>query len=152
MLKCRAFLFLRLQKIIRKYTECSGNGYEHSALASALGSLTWERPSFSEFQLLARYVMAFNRDFLHFEGKESREENNNYKVWICRESEYAAWTLVNGYALNHVTVSVHRLKSHIRKIKNLNQFIEENGFRLNSEGGVLKGQDLQFCCLYAIER
>ena len=26
-----------------------------------------------------------------------------------RESEYAAWTLVNGYALNHVAVSAHRL-------------------------------------------
>ncbi|XP_057777109.1 uncharacterized protein LOC130995726 isoform X2 [Salvia miltiorrhiza] len=96
------------QKIIRKYTEMSGNGYMHSALASALGCLTWETPSFSEFQQLAR------------------------------ESEYAAWTLVNGYALNHVTVSAHRLKSHLRKISNLNQFIEENGFRLNSEGGILK--------------
>jgi hypothetical protein len=28
-----------------------------------------------------------------------------------RESEYAAWTLVNGYALNHVAVSVHRLRT-----------------------------------------
>ncbi|XP_042049081.1 uncharacterized protein LOC121794801 [Salvia splendens] len=96
------------QKIIRKYTAMSGNGYMHSALASALGCLTWETPSFSEFQQLAR------------------------------ESEYAAWTLVNGYALNHVTVSAHRLKSNLRKIDNLNKFIEENGFRLNSEGGILK--------------
>ncbi|XP_047963086.1 uncharacterized protein LOC125207682 isoform X1 [Salvia hispanica] len=96
------------QKIIKKYTAMSGNGYMHSALASALGCLTWETPSFSEFQQLAR------------------------------ESEYAAWTLVNGYALNHVTVSAHRLKSNLRKIDNLNKFIEENGFRLNSEGGILK--------------
>lgn len=55
-----------------------------------------------------------------------------------RESEYAAWTLVNGYAVNHVTISTHRLKSHLKNIKSLNQFIEENGFKLNSEGGVLK--------------
>lgn len=27
-----------------------------------------------------------------------------------QESEYAAWVLVNGYALNHATVSVHRLQ------------------------------------------
>ncbi|PIN15223.1 hypothetical protein CDL12_12155 [Handroanthus impetiginosus] len=80
----------------------------HAALASTLGCLTWEKPSYSEFQQLAR------------------------------ESEYAAWTLVNGYALNHVTISTHRLKSHLRKIGNLNQFIEKNGFRLNSEGGILK--------------
>lgn len=55
------------------------------------------------------------------------------------ESEYAAWTLVNGYTVNHVTISTHRLKSHLKNIKNLNQFIEDNGFKLNTEGGVLKG-------------
>lgn len=96
------------QKIIEKYTKLSGNGFVHAALSSALGCLTWEKPSYSEFQLLAR------------------------------ESEYAAWTLVNGYALNHVTISAHRLKSNLRNIKNLNQFIEDKGFKLNSEGGILK--------------
>lgn len=96
------------QEVIRKYTETSGSGHKHAALASALGSLTWEKPSHSEFQELAR------------------------------ESEYAAWTLVNGYALNHVTISTHRLKSHLKNIKILNEFIEKNGFKLNSEGGVLK--------------
>ncbi|XP_024934169.2 2-oxoadipate dioxygenase/decarboxylase, chloroplastic [Ziziphus jujuba] len=96
------------QEIIKKYTELSGSGNKHAALASALGSLTWGRPSYSEFQQLAR------------------------------ESEYAAWTLVNGYAVNHVTISTHRLKSHLRDIKSLNQFIEESGFKLNSEGGNLK--------------
>ncbi|XP_050276993.1 uncharacterized protein LOC126718718 [Quercus robur] len=96
------------QDIIRKYTEIAGSGKNHAALASSLGSLTWGKPLYSEFQQLAR------------------------------ESEYAAWTLVNGYALNHVTISTHQLKSHLRDIKSLNQFIEENGFKLNSEGGVLK--------------
>lgn len=96
------------QKIIRKYMEPSGSGKKYAALASALGSLTWETPSHSEFQELAR------------------------------ESEYAAWTLVNGYAVNHVTISTHRLKSHLRRIDSLNKFIEDNGFKLNSEGGVLK--------------
>ncbi|KAI4314211.1 hypothetical protein L6164_027145 [Bauhinia variegata] len=96
------------QEIIRKYTKTSGDGYKYAALASSLGLLTWERPLYSEFKQLAS------------------------------ESEYAAWTLVNGHALNHLTISTHRLKSNLRSIKNLNQFIEENGFRLNSEGGVLK--------------
>ncbi|CAK7332843.1 unnamed protein product [Dovyalis caffra] len=96
------------QEIIEKYIETSGNGYKHATLASALGSLTWKKPFFSDFQQLAR------------------------------ESEYAAWTLVNGYALNHVTISTHRLKTHLRRIKTLNQFLQENGFKLNSEGGVLK--------------
>ncbi|KAL0385706.1 UNVERIFIED_CONTAM: hypothetical protein Sradi_2964900 [Sesamum radiatum] len=63
------------QEIIEKYTKLSGNGKTHAALASALGCLTWEKPSYSDFQQLAR---------------------------------------------------------------NLNQFIEENGYKLNSEGGFLK--------------
>ena len=96
------------QEIIKKYTASSGNGNQYAALASSLGLLTWEKPSYSEFQELAS------------------------------ESEYAAWTLVNGHALNHVTISAHRLKTELRDIKNLNRFIEESGFRLNSEGGVLK--------------
>uniref|UniRef100_A0A803MAY4 2-oxoadipate dioxygenase/decarboxylase n=1 Tax=Chenopodium quinoa TaxID=63459 RepID=A0A803MAY4_CHEQI len=96
------------QEIIRKYTGISGNGSNYAALASAHGSLTWEKPLHSEFQQLAR------------------------------ESEYAAWTLVNGYALNHVTISTHQLKSNLNNINRLNQFIEENGFKLNSEGGTLK--------------
>lgn len=58
---------------------------------------------------------------------------------ISRESEYAAWTLVNGYMVNHVTISIHRLKSRLKNIKNFNEFIEDKGFKLNSEGGVLKG-------------
>lgn len=44
-----------IQEIIRKYTEISGSGNKHAALASALGSLTWEKPLHSEFQQLARY-------------------------------------------------------------------------------------------------
>jgi hypothetical protein len=57
-----------------------------------------------------------------------------------RESEYAAWTLVNGYALNHATIATHRLESDIRSINKFNKFVEDNGFKLNSEGGILKGQ------------
>ncbi|THU54798.1 hypothetical protein C4D60_Mb10t28960 [Musa balbisiana] len=97
-------------EVIRKYIK--GHGYEHAALASTLGCLTWEKPSYSDYQLLSR------------------------------ESEYAAWTLVNGYALNHLTISTHQLKSHIRKIDSFNQYIEANGFKLNSEGGILKGLQL----------
>ncbi|KAL8257778.1 hypothetical protein R6Q59_029819 [Mikania micrantha] len=96
------------QEIIRKYTRLSGAGHKHSAVSSALGCLTWPKPSHLEFQQLAR------------------------------ESEYAAWTLVNGYTLNHVTISTHRLKPPLNNINNLNHFIQDKGFKLNSEGGVLK--------------
>ncbi|KAL8104760.1 hypothetical protein AgCh_028809 [Apium graveolens] len=96
------------QDIIKKYTNISDRACNHAALASAVGSLIWEKPLHSEFQRLAR------------------------------ESEYAAWTLVNGYALNHVTISIHRLTSQIKNIESFNRFVEKNNFKLNSEGGVLK--------------
>lgn len=96
------------QDIIKKYTNISDKACNHAALASALGSLTWEKPLHSEFQRLAS------------------------------ESEYAAWTLVNGYALNHVTISIHRLSSQIKNIESFNRFVEENSFKLNSDGGDLK--------------
>ena len=51
--------FFCLQEIIRKYTEISGSGNKHAALASALGFLTWEKPLYSEFQQLARYSFSF---------------------------------------------------------------------------------------------
>jgi len=44
-----------VKEIIRKYTESSGDGNKHAALASSLGHLTWEKPLYSEFQQLARY-------------------------------------------------------------------------------------------------
>ncbi|XP_020595721.1 uncharacterized protein LOC110035774 [Phalaenopsis equestris] len=96
------------QEVIKKYVKSLGNANNHAALASTLGCLTWETPSYSDYQKLAR------------------------------ESEYAAWTLVNGFTVNHVTISVHRLKSNIGNINNLNHFIEDEGFKLNSEGGILK--------------
>ena len=62
-------------------------------------------------------------------------------LWIiCRESEYAAWTLVNGYALNHLTVSVHRLSTFdMCNVSGLNQLLQKSGIKLNSDGGTLKG-------------
>ncbi|KAG9451834.1 hypothetical protein H6P81_004738 [Aristolochia fimbriata] len=98
----------KAQEIIRKYTNISGHASKHAALGSALGCLTWGLPLYTDYQELSR------------------------------ESEYAAWTLVNGYSLNHATISTHRLKSGIRDIHSLNNFVEDNGFKLNSEGGVLK--------------
>ncbi|KAG0626980.1 hypothetical protein M758_2G165500 [Ceratodon purpureus] len=95
------------QEIIKRYTSRSGSISKYAATASVLNSLTWPTPHLSDYQTLAK------------------------------ESEYAAWTLVNGYALNHTTVSVHRLGS-LRNIEKLNDFLQENGIKLNSEGGILK--------------
>ncbi|CAM0956924.1 unnamed protein product [Alopecurus aequalis] len=96
------------QEIIYKYIKTSAKGNKYAILASTSGELTWEKPIYSDFQVLSR------------------------------DSEYAAWTLVNGYALNHATVSTHRLESDIRSISKFNKFVEDNGFKLNTEGGILK--------------
>ncbi|MCO5610525.1 hypothetical protein L7F22_064764 [Adiantum nelumboides] len=96
------------QAIVSKYTQNASQLSKHAAIASVLSSLPWPTPSAHDYKILAR------------------------------ESEYAAWTLVNGYALNHLTISVHRLRSQIRKISELNAFLQEKGIKLNCEGGILK--------------
>ncbi|TVU30450.1 hypothetical protein EJB05_22074 [Eragrostis curvula] len=101
-------LTVQSQEIIHKYIRTSGKGNKHAALASTSGELTWEKPIYSDFLVLSR------------------------------ESEYAAWTLVNGYALNHATIATHRLESDIKSISKFNKFVEDNGFKLSSEGGILK--------------
>ncbi len=91
--------------------------------------------------------------------------------YSAQESEYAAWVLVNGYALNHTTVAVHRMRglecvllsctalllfvqpccishegtfvSSVRLacrggIDDLVSTLQEQAFKLNEAGGVMK--------------
>lgn len=57
---------------------------------------------------------------------------------LAEESEYAAWVLVNGYALNHTTIAVHRLTGLEGGIEAVNQRLKEQGLRLSQEGGETK--------------
>jgi hypothetical protein len=57
---------------------------------------------------------------------------------LLRESEYAAWTLVNGYALNHATVAVHRLPGLEGGLGKVNSLVKAAGLRLSAEGGEVK--------------
>lgn len=69
----------------------------------------WSRPSLGDFELLQA------------------------------ESEYASWTLLYGYQLNHFTVSVHLMKS-FASIAELGSFIEkELAIPMNHSGGLVKG-------------
>lgn len=54
------------------------------------------------------------------------------------ESEYAAWVYVYGFRANHFTVSVNGLKK-TTSIEEVNQFIENHGFKINDAGGKVKG-------------
>jgi len=54
------------------------------------------------------------------------------------ESEYAAWLYVHGYRANHFTVSVNHLEK-FKSLEAVNEFLKNNGFKLNSSGGEIKG-------------
>lgn len=54
------------------------------------------------------------------------------------ESEYAAWVYVYGFRANHFTVSINGLKK-FTSVEEVNQFVEQNGFKINESGGRVKG-------------
>lgn len=57
---------------------------------------------------------------------------------LLSESEYAGWVAVNGLCANHFTVSVNGL-STFDSLEALMDYLEENGFRMNTAGGRIKG-------------
>lgn len=57
---------------------------------------------------------------------------------LLEESEYAAWLAAWGYRANHFTVSVNHL-SQFRTLAEVNQALKDEGYRLNSSGGEIKG-------------
>ncbi|KAF3486437.1 hypothetical protein F2Q69_00054374 [Brassica cretica] len=83
-------------------------GGKQAVLSSTLGSLIWEKPISTDFQQLAK------------------------------ESDFAAWVLIHGYMMNHLAFSVHRLKHQFSDIKCIKEYLEEKGFELNNDGGILK--------------
>lgn len=63
--------------------------------------------------------------------------SHEYKV-LAGVSEYAAWVSVNGYALNHTTIAVHRLEGLQGGIAALNSHLTKQGIALSKEGGETK--------------
>jgi hypothetical protein len=57
---------------------------------------------------------------------------------LLEESEYAGWVAVNGLCANHFTVSVNGL-STFSSLEELMDFLEAEGFRMNTSGGRIKG-------------
>ncbi|KAK3275428.1 hypothetical protein CYMTET_16444 [Cymbomonas tetramitiformis] len=81
------------QKIITKYTSQAKHNVDHAAMSGVLGVPPWPTPS--------------REDYLQ----------------LAEESEYAAWTLVNGFILNHTTISVHALEGAVQGIDAVNEEI-----------------------------
>lgn len=57
---------------------------------------------------------------------------------LLAETEYAAWLYVNGFCSNHFTVNVNKLEG-FDSLNEVNQFLKENGYRMNTSGGEIKG-------------
>lgn len=57
---------------------------------------------------------------------------------LLEESEYAAWLAAWGFRANHFTVSINAL-SRFSTVAEINQVLKENGYRVNSSGGEVKG-------------
>ena len=64
----------------------------------------------------------------------------DYKTYkkIQIESDYASWVLALGYIANHFTVSVTDC-SYFNDLAQLNSYLKDNGFEINSSGGEIKG-------------
>ncbi len=54
------------------------------------------------------------------------------------ESEYAAWLSVYGFRANHFTILFNALSS-FKSLDDFNQFVKDNGYKLNDSGGEIKG-------------
>ncbi len=57
---------------------------------------------------------------------------------LLAESEYAAWFYVFGYRANHFTVFINAL-DQFSEVHEVNTFLKQHGFALNSSGGEIKG-------------
>lgn len=54
------------------------------------------------------------------------------------ESDYGAWLAAIGFRPNHFTLYINKLKT-FNDVKEMNDFLKENGFKLNASGGEIKG-------------
>lgn len=61
---------------------------------------------------------------------------------LLSSSEYAAWMYVNGFCSNHFTVDVNKLDT-FENLSQVNDFLKQNGFKMNVSGGEIKGSPSQ---------
>ncbi len=75
---------------------------------------------------------------LVFKGRLWEQPSFDVYEKLQQESEYAAWLYVNGFCSNHFTVDVNKL-STFNSLQEVNEFLKENGFKMNTSGGEIKG-------------
>lgn len=66
--------------------------------------------------------------------------NTSYAKYasLLEESEYAAWMYIYGFRANHFTINVNAL-TKFPTLESLNEYLKENGWKLNASGGEIKG-------------
>ena len=80
---------------------------------------------------------AVTRDDFLYSGRHWDVDHATYQT-LLEESEYAAWVAAWGYRANHFTVSINHL-SRFKTVAEINQTLKDNGYRVNSSGGEIKG-------------
>lgn len=79
---------------------------------------------------------------LVFKGRLWEQPSLKIYEQLQKESEYAAWLYVNGFCSNHFTVDVNKLKT-FSSLQAVNDFLKDNGFKMNTSGGEIKGSPEQ---------
>jgi hypothetical protein len=78
-----------------------------------------------------------SREDLAVAGRPWPLRRQQYDV-MAAESEYAGWLAAFGFRANHFTVRVNDLRT-FTGLRELNDFLKQKGFRLNTAGGEIKG-------------
>lgn len=72
-----------------------------------------------------------------YSGRHWQLSYADYQTLLL-ESEYAAWLAAWGFRANHFTVSINHL-NHIKDVAEINSLLKQQGIKLNSSGGEIKG-------------
>lgn len=80
----------------------------------------------------------FDKDDLVLNSTIWKSDSKTIYDSLLEESEYAGWMYVHGFRANHFTINVNALKN-FKKLEELNNFLEESGWKLNASGGKIKG-------------
>ena len=88
-------------------------------------------------------VHELNADQLVFKGRLWEQPSFEVYEKLQAETEYAAWLYVNGFCSNHFTVDVNKLAT-FNSLQEINEFLQEKGFKMNTSGGLIKGTAADF--------
>lgn len=113
-----------------------------------ISQLMTEELSQNTQQLLSKHIKQSNvkipsSEELLFSGNIWGKPSHIVYQELLNESEYAAWLYVFGFRANHFTVLVNELK-HFESLENVNQFLKDNNYLLNTSGGEIKGTPDEF--------